>query len=251
MAVAERPLEPLHIRLGVTDEELAAIRDRLGGREPNDLELAMFSVMWSEHCSYKSSKPLLATLPDGGRGSRRRAWRERRRHLDRGRTGGRVQDRIAQPPVGGRALPGCGDRGRRDPARHLHDGRPADRRPRCAPLRRPGRAADAAPRRRRGARRRRLRQLRRRPDRRRRAGLRPELPGQPAGQRHGHRGPRGTAADPGRRPRPGQPGRALWLGDRARRDRWRLRPRQRHVHRRRSVQAPDVSRSATRSRRSC
>lgn len=58
-------MEPLHRRLGVTDEELDAIRDRLGGREPNELELAMFSVMWSEHCSYKSSKPLLRTLPTG------------------------------------------------------------------------------------------------------------------------------------------------------------------------------------------
>jgi phosphoribosylformylglycinamidine synthase subunit PurL len=55
---------PLHHRLGVTDEELDAIRDRLG-REPNDLELAIFSVMWSEHCSYKSSRPLLRTLPTG------------------------------------------------------------------------------------------------------------------------------------------------------------------------------------------
>jgi phosphoribosylformylglycinamidine synthase II len=59
------PEEPLHRRLGVTDDELAAIRDRLGGRDPNDLELAMFSVMWSEHCSYKSSRPLLRTLPTG------------------------------------------------------------------------------------------------------------------------------------------------------------------------------------------
>ena len=68
MTVAERPVEPLHRRLGVTDEELAAIRERLGGRDPNDLELAMFSVMWSEHCSYKSSKPLLRTLPTAGEG---------------------------------------------------------------------------------------------------------------------------------------------------------------------------------------
>jgi phosphoribosylformylglycinamidine synthase len=67
MTVAEAPVEPLHRRLGVTDEELEAIRDRLGGREPNDLELAMFSVMWSEHCSYKSSRPLLRTLPTSGR----------------------------------------------------------------------------------------------------------------------------------------------------------------------------------------
>jgi phosphoribosylformylglycinamidine synthase II len=64
---AETP-EPLHRRLGITDDELDAIRDRLGGREPNELELAMFSVMWSEHCSYKSSRPLLRTLPTTGEG---------------------------------------------------------------------------------------------------------------------------------------------------------------------------------------
>ncbi len=68
MTVADVPVEPLHRRLGVTDDELDAIRDRLGGRDPNDLELAMFSVMWSEHCSYKSSKPLLRTLPTAGEG---------------------------------------------------------------------------------------------------------------------------------------------------------------------------------------
>ncbi len=58
---------PLHQVLGLTDEELDGIRDRLG-RDPNDVELAMFSVMWSEHCSYKSSKPLLRTLPTAGVG---------------------------------------------------------------------------------------------------------------------------------------------------------------------------------------
>ena len=62
------PLDQLHRRLGVTDDELDAIRERLGGRDPNELELAMFSVMWSEHCSYKSSKPLLKTLPTAGAG---------------------------------------------------------------------------------------------------------------------------------------------------------------------------------------
>jgi phosphoribosylformylglycinamidine synthase len=67
-AVMEAPIEPLHRRLGVTDDELQAIRDRLGGRDPNELELAMFSVMWSEHCSYKSSRPLLKTLPTTGTG---------------------------------------------------------------------------------------------------------------------------------------------------------------------------------------
>ena len=68
MTVAEREIEPLHRRLGVTDDELEAIRDRLDGRDPNELELAMFSVMWSEHCSYKSSRPLLRTLPTAGEG---------------------------------------------------------------------------------------------------------------------------------------------------------------------------------------
>ena len=66
-ATAGAPAVPLHRALGLTDEELSAIRDRLG-RDPNDVELAMFSVMWSEHCSYKSSKPLLRTLPTQGAG---------------------------------------------------------------------------------------------------------------------------------------------------------------------------------------
>ncbi len=66
-AMPAAPAVPLHRQLGVTDGELDAIRDRLG-RAPNDLELAIFSVMWSEHCSYKSSKPLLRTLPTRGEG---------------------------------------------------------------------------------------------------------------------------------------------------------------------------------------
>ncbi|GIU89636.1 MAG: phosphoribosylformylglycinamidine synthase subunit PurL [Acidimicrobiia bacterium] len=53
---------PLHRRLGMTDDELAAVVDELG-REPTDLELAMYSVMWSEHCSYKSSRVHLKRLP--------------------------------------------------------------------------------------------------------------------------------------------------------------------------------------------
>src|ERR1700683_5557834 len=36
-------------------------------REPNEVELAMFSLLWSEHCSYKHSKLLLRTLPSEGR----------------------------------------------------------------------------------------------------------------------------------------------------------------------------------------
>ena len=63
-AVPVAPEVPLHRALGLADVELDAIRDKLG-RDPNGLELAMFSVMWSEHCSYKSSRPLLRTLPTG------------------------------------------------------------------------------------------------------------------------------------------------------------------------------------------
>jgi phosphoribosylformylglycinamidine synthase subunit PurL len=55
----------LHRALGLTDEELASIRSTLG-REPNPTELAMYAVMWSEHCSYKSSKLHLRTLPTEG-----------------------------------------------------------------------------------------------------------------------------------------------------------------------------------------
>ena len=57
--------EPLHRRLGLTDDELETIRATLG-RDPNRDELAMFAVMWSEHCSYKSSKVHLRTLPTEG-----------------------------------------------------------------------------------------------------------------------------------------------------------------------------------------
>jgi phosphoribosylformylglycinamidine synthase len=55
-------MEPRHRQLGMTDDELAAVIAELG-REPNDLELAMYSVMWSEHCSYKSSRPYLSRFP--------------------------------------------------------------------------------------------------------------------------------------------------------------------------------------------
>jgi len=54
--------EPRHRLLGMTDDELDAIV-RLLGRDPSDLELAMYSVMWSEHCSYKSSRKYLGRFP--------------------------------------------------------------------------------------------------------------------------------------------------------------------------------------------
>lgn len=57
--------EDLHRRLGLTDDELEAIRVALD-RDPNREELAMYAAMWSEHCSYKSSKVHLRTLPSEG-----------------------------------------------------------------------------------------------------------------------------------------------------------------------------------------
>ncbi|MGZ8997179.1 MAG: AIR synthase related protein, partial [Rhodospirillales bacterium] len=52
-------------RHGLTTGEYAKILDILG-REPNLTELGIFSVMWSEHCSYKSSKKWLRCLPTTG-----------------------------------------------------------------------------------------------------------------------------------------------------------------------------------------
>src|SRR5947207_6227280 len=50
---------------GLTQEEFARIKELLG-REPNFTELGIFSVMWSEHCSYKSSRVHLKRLPTTG-----------------------------------------------------------------------------------------------------------------------------------------------------------------------------------------
>ena len=65
MASTENPAEPLHRALGLTDVEFADIKTVLG-RDPNPLELALFGVMWSEHCSYKSSRIHLKRLPTEG-----------------------------------------------------------------------------------------------------------------------------------------------------------------------------------------
>jgi phosphoribosylformylglycinamidine synthase subunit PurL len=57
--------EPLHRSLGLTDGEYDRIEELLG-RSPNDFELAVFSLLWSEHCGYKHSAPLLRRLPSAG-----------------------------------------------------------------------------------------------------------------------------------------------------------------------------------------
>jgi phosphoribosylformylglycinamidine synthase II len=57
--------ESRHRELGLTDSEYARITELLG-RDPNEVELAMFSLLWSEHCAYKHSRKLLRTLPTEG-----------------------------------------------------------------------------------------------------------------------------------------------------------------------------------------
>ncbi len=56
---------PKYRELGLTDSEFELIVEKLG-REPNDVELAMFSLLWSEHCAYKHSRKLLGRLPTEG-----------------------------------------------------------------------------------------------------------------------------------------------------------------------------------------
>jgi phosphoribosylformylglycinamidine synthase len=56
---------PKYRELGLTDAEYELIVEKLG-REPNDVELAMFSLLWSEHCAYKHSRKLLGQLPTEG-----------------------------------------------------------------------------------------------------------------------------------------------------------------------------------------
>jgi phosphoribosylformylglycinamidine synthase subunit PurL len=61
----EAPAQAKHRELGLTDDESELIVEQLG-REPNDVELAMFSLLWSEHCAYKHSRKLLRLLPTEG-----------------------------------------------------------------------------------------------------------------------------------------------------------------------------------------
>ena len=57
--------EKLYRQMGVTDEEFQMV-EKILGRLPNYTEIGLFSVMWSEHCSYKNSKPVLRKFPVDG-----------------------------------------------------------------------------------------------------------------------------------------------------------------------------------------
>ena len=71
-ALSPRGGEGLNIQetystLGLSDFEYDRILELLG-RAPNYTELSLFSVMWSEHCGYKNSRPLLRRFPSSGPG---------------------------------------------------------------------------------------------------------------------------------------------------------------------------------------
>lgn len=57
--------EKVYREMGLTDEEFANV-EKILGRTPNYTETGLFSVMWSEHCSYKNSKPVLRKFPTKG-----------------------------------------------------------------------------------------------------------------------------------------------------------------------------------------
>jgi len=53
-------------KVALSEKEYNLIVQQLG-REPNEVELGMFGSLWSEHCGYKHSKPLLKLLPSRGK----------------------------------------------------------------------------------------------------------------------------------------------------------------------------------------
>ncbi|HWK22045.1 MAG TPA: phosphoribosylformylglycinamidine synthase subunit PurL [Ureibacillus sp.] len=57
--------QKLYASMGMSDEEFALV-EKILGRLPNWTETGLFSVMWSEHCSYKNSKPVLRKFPTKG-----------------------------------------------------------------------------------------------------------------------------------------------------------------------------------------
>ena len=90
MPVTRETLE----EIALTQAEYDMILDLLD-REPNAVELGMFGALWSEHCGYKHSAPLLRLLPSRSPRVLSRAWRRKcrgRRH--RRRPGRGLQGRV-------------------------------------------------------------------------------------------------------------------------------------------------------------
>jgi len=119
---------------GLTAGEYARVKEILG-REPNITELGIFSVMWSEHCSYKSSKMHLKRLPTRGKlvvqgpAKMPASWISATAWSQRSKS-----NRIIIRAMSSRS--GRDYRCRRNFARYFHDGRAPDRDSRFATVRR-------------------------------------------------------------------------------------------------------------------
>jgi phosphoribosylformylglycinamidine synthase len=195
------------VALGLTAAEYELIVEKLG-RPPNQVELAMFSLLWSEHCAYKHSRKLLRRLPTEGE------------HvlMGPGENAGAVdvggglacafKVESHNHPSAVEPFQGAATGRRRDPARRVRGRRAARRRARLAALRGAGVREDPLPPRPRRRGHRPLRQLDWRADGRRRGLLRGALRGQLPGQRDVPRPGRARAADSERRRRSGQRRRA-------------------------------------------
>ena len=95
-------------------EEYEEIVQRLG-RHPNKAELGMFGVMWSEHCCYKNSRPLLKQFPTEGD----------RILVGPGENAGVID--LGDGPLSSRTFPRRSNRSRRHSPRYLHNGCSPDR----------------------------------------------------------------------------------------------------------------------------
>gem|GEM_PF-2905959 len=158
MGVSREVLE----EVALTQAEYDLVVAKLG-REPNMVELGMFGAMWSEHCGYKNSRPVLKLFPTKGprvlQGPGENAGAI---DIGDGRGGG-DEDRVAQPPERCGALPGGGHGGGRHRSRHIHDGCEAHCHSGLPPIWPPIRAAQPIPHFRHRGRHSRLWQLHRRP----------------------------------------------------------------------------------------
>ena len=257
---AATPDQPQPFReLGLKDDEYQRIREILG-RRPTDAELAMYSVMWSEHCSLQVVQGAPALLRrdhhrEDARGDAGGYRRERRRGRHRRRLGGHLQGRIAQPPVVRRAVSGRRHRGRRHRPRHHGDGRPSGRGDGPVAVRRRRCARHPPRRRRRGPRHRRIRKLVGAAQHRRRDRLRRLLCRQSAGERAVRRRPAQGGSAPGVRVGHRQQDHPVRCAHRSRRHRRGVGAGVGDVRRRRERRRAERScrrcRSATRSWRRC
>ena len=118
----------------LTPEEYKKILEILG-RTPSYTELGIFSVMWSEHCSYKNTRPLLKTFPTKSPKILVGAGEENAGIIDVG-DGLAIAFKIESHnhPERRRTVSGRGDGCGRDRSRYFYDGREAGLRDQFAPV---------------------------------------------------------------------------------------------------------------------